>query len=241
MDGTEGERLTKRQRRELKKQQRREEQEKRLRSKKMSRWLVIVIILAAIGGGTYWTVNLSNTNNSSDNIDSGAIDNPRIGPEDAKVVITEFSDFSCPACAEAAPTVKQLTEEYGDQIALVFNGFNLRHDWSEKSLEAGECAHKQGKFWALHDLLFTSQKEWSSNDEAINLFKQYAEEAGLNTEEFISCLDNDEMSDEVKRDTNVAADNKVDATPTFRINDQILVGAKSTEEFKEIIDQELNK
>ncbi len=86
------------------------------------------------------------------------------GNTDAKVTIIEFSDFQCPYCSRALPTVKKILADYGDKIAFSYKHFPLVsiHPRAQKAAEAAECAKDQGKFWEMHDKLFEGQTDWSS-------------------------------------------------------------------------------
>lgn len=86
------------------------------------------------------------------------------GPKDAKVTIVEYSDFQCPYCSRALPTINQVMKEYNGKVRLVFKHFPLVsiHPRAQKTAEAAECAKAQGKFWEFHDQLFPSQTDWSS-------------------------------------------------------------------------------
>lgn len=78
------------------------------------------------------------------------------GPEKAKIVLVEYSDFECPFCARAYPTVKQILEAYPGDVKVVYKHFPLVsiHTNAQKAAEASECAADQGKFWEYHDKLF---------------------------------------------------------------------------------------
>jgi len=78
------------------------------------------------------------------------------GPENAKVVLVEYSDFECPYCVRAYPTVKQILETYPNDVKVVYRQFPLvsLHPNAQKAAEASECAGDQGKFWEYHDKLF---------------------------------------------------------------------------------------
>ena len=86
------------------------------------------------------------------------------GKAGAKVTIVEFSDFQCPFCSRALPTVRQVLREYGDKVQLAYKHFPLVsiHPRAQKAAEAAECAKDQGKFWEFHDQLFDNQTDWSS-------------------------------------------------------------------------------
>jgi thiol-disulfide isomerase/thioredoxin len=84
---------------------------------------------------------------------------PTWGNSKAPVTIVEFSDFQCPFCSRAIPTVDQLKKEYGpDKIRVVFRDMPLpSHDRAVPAALASHCANEQGKFWEYHDLLFQNQ------------------------------------------------------------------------------------
>ncbi len=86
------------------------------------------------------------------------------GKAGAPVTIVEFSDFQCPYCEQAYPTIKQVEKEYGDKVVLAYKYFPLVsiHPRAQKSAEAAACASDQGKFWEMHDALFEHQSDWSS-------------------------------------------------------------------------------
>ena len=77
--------------------------------------------------------------------------------------MVEFSDFQCPYCSRALPTVNQVLNEYGDKMLFAYKHFPLTqiHPLAQKAAEASECARDQGKFWEFHDKLFATQAEWS--------------------------------------------------------------------------------
>jgi len=78
------------------------------------------------------------------------------GSKNAKVTIVEFSDFECPFCTRAYPTVKQILSEYKNDVKLYFKQFPLIsiHPNAQKAAEASLCAADQGKFWEFHDKIF---------------------------------------------------------------------------------------
>lgn len=86
------------------------------------------------------------------------------GNAGAPVKIVEFSDFQCPFCSRAHPTVKKVLSDYGDKVVLAYKHFPLVsiHPRAQISAEAAECAKDQGKFWEFHDQLFDHQTDWVS-------------------------------------------------------------------------------
>lgn len=175
-----------------------------------------------------------------------SVDNdPSIGDDKAKVTVIEFSDFQCPFCKRLYDTVySKLKREYIDtgKVRLVFRDYPLSfHPNAEIGAEAGECAHEQGKFWELHDRLFTKQDEWSSlsNDDAKAKFISYASDLGLNSQTFASCLNLSKYKDEISKDSSDGSTAGVSGTPTLFINGTKIVGAQPYDSFKVAIDKEL--
>ena len=86
---------------------------------------------------------------------------PVLGNKNAKVTIIEFSDFECPFCRRFfAETYPKIKKEYIDtgKVALYYRHFPLPfHPLAQPFAQATECANEQGKFWQLHDKVFTSQ------------------------------------------------------------------------------------
>jgi protein-disulfide isomerase len=89
---------------------------------------------------------------------------PVKGPDNAVVTVVEYSDFQCPFCSRAKPTVEQVLKEYDGKVRVAYKHLPLvqLHPNAEKAAEAAECARDQGKFWEMHDALFDKQAEWSS-------------------------------------------------------------------------------
>ncbi len=162
-------------------------------------------------------------------------DDPWIGGKRADVVIVAFSDFECPFCSRAASTMAELADEYGDDIKIVFRDFPLSfHANAHIAAEASECAHEQDMFWEMHDMIFANQDALDSDS-----LKSYAEEIGLDTDDFNECLDSGEMSDEVDADFADGASYGVQGTPAFFINGELISGAQPIENFRAIIDKYL--
>lgn len=90
-------------------------------------------------------------------------DTPIRGSSNAQVTIVEYSDFQCPFCSRALPTVNQIMSQYQGKVQLAYKHYPLKeiHPNAQKAAEASECAREQNKFWEYHDLLFQNQQAWS--------------------------------------------------------------------------------
>jgi protein-disulfide isomerase len=167
-------------------------------------------------------------------VDAG--DDPVKGPEGAPVTIVEFSDFQCPYCARVPAVLKQIAQNYGDKVKVVFRDFPLLaiHPQAAKAAEAGACAFDQGKFWEMHDKLFENQGSLQVAD-----LKKRAEELGLDAAVFAECLDSGRKAAEWQADLKEGEAYGVQSTPSFFVNGRAVVGAQPFETFAQVIEDEL--
>jgi predicted DsbA family dithiol-disulfide isomerase len=162
-------------------------------------------------------------------------DAPVRGNPAAPVTVVEFSDFECPYCGRARPTVFRVLQTYGDKVRWVFRHFPLDfHSEARKAGEAAVCAGDQGHFWEMHDRLFAHQGQLDVPD-----LKAHAAALGLDTAAFDQCLDSGRHAARVEADSEEGARLGVSGTPAFFIDGRPLVGAQPFDSFAEIIDDEL--
>lgn len=163
-------------------------------------------------------------------------DDPSIGSADAPVVIVEFSDFQCPFCKQTVPVIKQILRDYGDQVYLQYRDFPNpdAHPQAINSAIAAECAHEQGLFWPMHDIIFENQESIS-----VENLKRWAVQVGVNNLQFSRCFDDQRYFAEVEQDFQDAVNAGASATPTFFVNGQKIEGAVSYRTFEQIIISEL--
>jgi len=162
---------------------------------------------------------------------------PSRGPDNATVTIVEFSDFQCPYCGRVYPTVEKLMKDYDGKVRLVFRHFPLSfHPNAEKAAEAAACAQDQGKFWEMHDKMFTNQQKLAVDD-----LKAFAKDLGLDQGKFDKCLDSGEKAAMVSADEKDGESAGVSGTPAFFINGIFINGAVPYEQFKETVERELNR
>lgn len=162
---------------------------------------------------------------------------PALGPEDAEHVVIEFSDFQCPYCALAAGLpdwANQYKTQYADLFAVAGNVQQAAKDGdvrfiyvsmsflgqeSVNAAEAGLCANKQGKFWEMHDAIFTAQTQGENtgkyNKDKLKILAKGI--SGLDTAKFNSCLDNDETLSDVQEVSSIAQQ-FASGTPTFYVD-----------------------
>lgn len=163
---------------------------------------------------------------------------PSFGPENAPVTIVEFSDFQCPFCSRVLPTLDAVKKNYPEQVRLVFRQFPLSniHPQAQKAAEASLCADDQGKFWEMHDQMFSNQGALG-----VPQLKIAAVELGLEAEAFEECLDSGKYADQVGADVADGTKIGVTGTPAMFINGRFLSGAQPYARVAGIIDDELSR
>jgi protein-disulfide isomerase len=165
-----------------------------------------------------------------------------MGQADAPVVITEFSDYQCPACARVEEElIPDLIEQYVDtgKARFVYREFPLTsiHPAAQKASEAAFCAGQQGLYWEMHEKLFESQGVWGAQGaDPLAHFKTYADGLGLDTAAFGECLDSGETATLVQADLMAGESVGVSATPFFFVGDLPIRGGLPIEAMGRVID-----
>ena len=118
-------------------------------------WKVVaLVVIVLIGASVLYSKQTAERANEGVVIESHVKGNP-----DAAVTLIEYSDFECPACAQFSPYIKELMNEYGDELRFEYRHFPLIniHAQAIPAARAAEAAAQQGKFWEMHDKLFENQ------------------------------------------------------------------------------------
>ena len=165
-----------------------------------------------------------------------------MGKVDAPVKIMEFADFECPGCASFAtvtePDIRKRIIEPGLASITYFDFPLNQHRNTLGASNAAACADEQGKFWPMHDRLFSVQDEW--NGEATDVpkpfFKRYATEIGLDVAKWETCYDARKYQKRISANLADGLRRGVNSTPTFVIGNRIYAGGRSYDEMKALVD-----
>jgi protein-disulfide isomerase len=158
-----------------------------------------------------------------------------LGPANATVTITEYASMTCPHCAAFAEGVfPKLKSEYIDsgKIRYVFREFPLDIKAAAGSMLA-RCIAKDdsAKYFAVIDMLFKQQNDWVMKNTTETLTR-IGKQAGLSQQAVETCLKDQALLDKIAADQKFATDVlKVNSTPTFFINGEMIKGETSFEEF----------
>lgn len=163
---------------------------------------------------------------------------------DLPVTLIEYGDFQCPSCGAYYPVLKTLEEEYSKNVSFVFRHFPLRtiHPNAQAASLAAEAAGMQGKFFEMHDKLFETQNAWgqiSTNQQS--LFESYAQELGINMDQFKADYKSQEAADKINRDVSSGKQFNITGTPTFVINGKKIENPKDITAFKQVLDDAIKQ
>jgi protein-disulfide isomerase len=208
--------------------------------------LIVLVTAVVIIAGAY-SSNTAANNASSTFVSTTA---PAItasdwieGNPNAKVSLIEYGDFECPACGEYFPLVQQLVQNYSSTVLFVFRNFPLYtiHPFAGVSAQAAEAAGLEGgvsKYWAMHDLLYSDQTQWSTNSALTpaqvvsQYFDGYAQTIGLNVNTFNNDMNATSVMEKIQTDVNGGTAAQIDHTPTFFVNLQQIPNPNSLQDFE---------
>jgi protein-disulfide isomerase len=164
-----------------------------------------------------------------------------LGSSSAPVSIVEFSDFQCSFCRKFwGNTFPQLKESYlkDGKVRFTYRHFAILGKFSEQAAMAADCAGEQEKFWEYHDKLFANQGGLAFTQSKL---QQCAGELGLKAANFKRCLTTERYRKKVEGETAVAASLGARGTPTFFVNERLMVRAQPFSVFEAVIDEALGK
>ena len=161
---------------------------------------------------------------------SGLGEDYRKGSDGAKVVITKFSDFQCPACMRMAEFLRRLVSEFGSRILVVYRNYPLDmkcnpsitrvlHEAACDAAILARCAGKHSKFWQYHDLAFAEQASASPKTAV-----EWAKSIGLSEAQIQQCQQDKFIVEKIQADIDLGNQLGVNATPTIFINGRKFVG-----------------
>lgn len=162
---------------------------------------------------------------------------PVKGPQNAPVTIVEYTDFQCPYCSRGAKVMDQLLKKYDGKVRVAFK--NLPLDMHKKALPAAKAAlaaHKQGKFWPFHDLLFANARQLSDA-----MMVKFAKDLAMDVEQFNRDRQSNEITKQIESDKAQAAKHNFRSTPMFIANGVVIKGAQQFSHFSMIVERLLKE
>lgn len=218
-------------------------------------WIIFTVFTAGIlalliftSGSSRLDVSKVDTNAIQvANIQNGKIADHVSGKVGSKVILVEYGDFQCPPCASIYPKIKAISEQYKDQIQVVFRNFPIAtsHPNAKAAAATAEAAGLQGKYWEMHDKIYEQQSSWSElpGTERNVFFEGLAKEIGLDITKFNNDVARVSITDKINYDYAIGKKAGVQGTPSFYLNGVQLESTIFGDDakLKAAIDSELKK
>lgn len=149
------------------------------------------------------------------------------GSNTPALTIVEYADFECAHCRAVAPVVSELLKQH-PEVRVVYKHYPLQfHAMARRAAAAAEAAGRQGKFWQMHDALFSTQDMLSDE-----LLLGHAKALGLDIARFHQDLNDPEIARRVEASRAEAASFGIDSTPSFLVNGRPYHLARSLDGFE---------
>ncbi len=150
-------------------------------------------------------------------------ESPTAGPANAPLLVIEFADFECPHCAAAAPILHGFLEDaqLKGKVLLAFKNYPLsHHPHAESAARAALAAQPQGKFWEMHDQIFSHQEALEPAD-----LEGYAKTVGLDLKRWQTDFASVTLKTRVAAEHTLGEQVGVDSTPSIFINGRKFIPA----------------
>lgn len=158
------------------------------------------------------------------NSDNGNIADHVRGNPNAPVLLFEYADYQCPACASVHPRLDKLIQEYGDKLGIVYRSIVLSyHPNSQAATAAAEAAGLQGKWLEYSTLLFRNQSAWENvdpkdrNKTLTDIFLAATDGKG-DTVKFQSDMGSREVKRKIAFDSGISEKISVPGTPSIYLD-----------------------
>jgi protein-disulfide isomerase len=140
-----------------------------------------------------------------------------IGNPQAKIILAEFSNFSCPGCAQYHSTIKKIIDTHvrNGQAALTYMPMIFQSAPSVIAAQAALCAKNQGKFWEMHDALFALHAQRGPNVFTLELVREQAAALKLEMDAFVACVTDGSTNETLIKASRLAGTLRVQYTPTL--------------------------
>lgn len=167
--------------------------------------------------------------------------NPQKGNAEGKIKIVTYLDFQCPYCQQFFETIESVSDEFSDNVLLVFKDMLLDfHPRADVAAIAARCAQEQDAFWEMSRMLYTKQDEWGGGT-GTDQFRSYAKLLKIDITKFNECIDSERHLDEIEADSKEADDFGISGTPATFVNEEFIGGVVEAEQLRDVIQNELSK
>ncbi len=202
-------------------------------------WLVVILLLALVCYGFYYIRHQKqNWSTQATTLLALPVTESDWSKGEGPITLVVYADFQCPTSARVAQTIRDYLSQNQPRLQVVFRHFPVTSPQAELAASAAEAAGLQGKFWQMHDQLYTYQSQWSQQETLLNTFISYAQELGLEVTKFNQDLNSELVKKAVQEDQQSALKSGVVGTPTLFLNNQNIPIPSNVKQLAKLVDQE---
>ncbi len=215
---------------------------------RMKGFYLLLVAVAVIGGGALWYTSQRGPapppsvapGAATPVAAADAFRGFTLGSDSARVEIAEYSDFECPFCASFAtvqmPVIREQLIATG-KVRWRFHDFPLpSHKYSRYAALAAQCAGEQGKFWEMHDQLFTNHQWAQTGKNPRSVFRDFAKAIRLDLDKYDACMDGQRYAARLDASVQEGEQVGVRGTPSFFVNGRPYTGRGTSDDFKGLVD-----
>lgn len=168
-----------------------------------------------------------------------------LGSDSAKIEVSEYGDYQCPACQSFATLQFDVVRKQLIESGLIrwrYRDFPLeQHRQSRLSAHSAACANEQGKYWEQHLMIFESQAAWADRPDAVSTLRGLARQAGLDLSKYDACMEAAKFAGRIQASLEEGLKVGVSSTPTFLIGGRLYPGSFSSDSLKALVTSLLAK
>jgi protein-disulfide isomerase len=184
---------------------------------------IAVLAVAVLGVGfRYWGIH--HTVQLMQNDTMGAF----VGPEKAKNVVVEFTDYRCHACRNMQPVLTEFAKEHPD-TKIVYRHYPIYAEPSVKEAEMALAASLQGKFLPMHAYLM-SREEPVQDAEIPIIIKQF----GLDADKFKADMKSRPVTSHLLDTLDATQILNIDRAPSFLFNGTVYIPPGEMPDLKQL-------
>jgi len=159
----------------------------------------------------------------------GSRRDPFIGNPDASVTIVEFFDYQCPYCKRMAQDLAKIAAEDPD-VKIIFKEFPVFGRESTLATRAALASAKQGKYQEFHLAIMGLRGAPSENA----IFRA-ASRLGMDLDRLRRDMQSPSIETQIQANLQLARQVGVRGTPAFIVGDQLVPGAMSADQMRQLI------